>query len=61
MSDILLCTTSLPLAPKGECLPAVRGVLPFRGVRGVSDGKRQFTTDIALILLCFYIVLIMNW
>jgi len=31
-------------------LHAVRGVLTFRGVRGVSDGKRQFTTDITLVI-----------
>jgi outer membrane protein TolC len=30
----------LPLAPKGESQPA-GGVLPFRGVRGVSDGEMQ--------------------
>jgi len=48
MSDILFRIPRYPLPLKGNALPRiVRGVLP-RGVRGVSDGKRQFITDITL-------------
>ena len=49
MLDILFRTPSLPLATKGECLTARRTrSSPLQGVIGVSDGKRQFTTDIIL-------------
>ena len=40
----------LPLTPKGERQPTCDGVLPFRGVRGVSDGKHHFTVDLTLVL-----------
>jgi len=47
MSDILFRIPSLPLAQRG--MPYRTLYAEFRGVRGVSDGKRQFTTDITLV------------
>ena len=55
VSDILFHTSLLPLAPIRDYFPGERGVLPYRGVRGVSGGKLQFTTDITLGI--FYYIL----
>jgi len=46
----------LPLTPKGECAPFVAGVLPFRGVRGVSGGKQLWTFYISILLTILCLV-----
>jgi hypothetical protein len=35
----------LPLTPEGASHPSAVGILPYRGVRGVSKGKCCFTIN----------------
>jgi len=49
-SSLKLCDSK-----EGECLPTAGGVLPFRGARGVSDGKRHFFCEMTLIPKRYYL------